>query len=475
MPRLAWFTPGPTSHSGIAAYSEEILPILAARYQLDVFTTPLGHGQSGRDGHPPVFEAHDFAWKHFTSPYDLVVYQLGNAMCHSFMWPYLFRHPGLVVLHDGQLHHSRARQLLAHGRGDDYRAEFRANHPGAPEDAAELVIGDLAESLYYFWPMLKLVVESSRLMAVHSTRLAHELHAEFGRAVHAIHMGVRDPRSAAGAGPEVDPIEARRARRRAIRARHGIPEHAVVFSAFGLVTPEKRVSTILQVMPAVLAEAPDARLMLVGGVTEHYEAVAEARSLGVADRVVVTGWVPDDEVPDHLGASDVAICLRWPSGRETSASWLRAIANGLATVVTDLAHVDEMAFLDPRTWTVQRAASGERAEDATPRPVCVGIDILDERHSLGLALVRLATDAPLRVRLGLAARAHWEAFHTIARMADDYAVVIDHALARPAVPPRGLPPHLVRDGTEVARRLLDDMGVGVDFLRETRSLWPNRP
>ena len=44
-------------------------------------------------------------------PYDLIVYQLGNDSCHDYMWPYLVRHPGLVVLHDGQTHQARARTL----------------------------------------------------------------------------------------------------------------------------------------------------------------------------------------------------------------------------------------------------------------------------------------------------------------------------------------------------------------------------
>ena len=223
MPRLAWFTPVPPSRSGIAAYSEEILPILATRFQLDVFTTPLEPGQPRPEGHPPVFEAHDFAWKHFTSPYDLVVYQLGNAMCHDFMWPHLFRHPGLVVLHDAQLHHSRARQMLAHGRGDDYRAEFRANHPDAPGDGPELVIGDLADSLYYFWPMLRLVLQSARHVAVHAPRLADTLSDEYGIEVDTVRMGVADPRARTSSPTERDdPIEADQERRRMLRARYGL-------------------------------------------------------------------------------------------------------------------------------------------------------------------------------------------------------------------------------------------------------------
>ena len=95
--RVAWFSPMPPSRSGIAAYSAEVLPLLA-----------------GRDNTVDVFideNAPDFVWKHRRNPYDLTVFQLGNASCHDYIWAYLFRYPGLVVLHDAQLHQARQ-----HGR-----------------------------------------------------------------------------------------------------------------------------------------------------------------------------------------------------------------------------------------------------------------------------------------------------------------------------------------------------------------------
>ena len=48
------------------------------------------------------------------------------------MWAYLTRYPGLVVLHDAQLHQSRAHALIARGRADDLRAELRFGHPDTP-------------------------------------------------------------------------------------------------------------------------------------------------------------------------------------------------------------------------------------------------------------------------------------------------------------------------------------------------------
>ena len=50
---------------------------------------------------------------------------------------------------------------------------------------------------------------------------------------------------------------------------------------------------------------------------------ADAERFGVADRVEITGFVPDEAMDAELRRCDVCLCLRWPTTRETSASWLR--------------------------------------------------------------------------------------------------------------------------------------------------------
>ena len=106
--RVAWFTPMPPVRSGIADYSLEILPLLGNGYDIDVFVDEESAGgerpgPSGSDrpnvSNVTVLGAHDFLWRHTRRPYDVIVYQLGNAPCHDYMWPYLVRFPGLVVLH----------------------------------------------------------------------------------------------------------------------------------------------------------------------------------------------------------------------------------------------------------------------------------------------------------------------------------------------------------------------------------------
>jgi glycosyltransferase involved in cell wall biosynthesis len=432
----------PPDASGIAAYSAEVLPLLAARgLDVEVFGDR---------------NCHEFVWKARRNSYDLTVFQLGNAACHDFMWAYLFRYPGLVVLHDAQVHQARALALTKRWRPrrDDYLAEFRANHPDAPPQLGEVVAAGFGESLYHHWPHIRLVVEAARHVAVHNRRLAADLHDGYPRAAfEAFAMGVADPLVEA----TVPPASSARAEGtvpslHSVRARHGIPADAVVVGAFGGVTPEKRIGALLRALSATASRHPNLHLMLVGSAVAHYDVHEDARKWGVVDRVHVTGFVPDAALPHYLAAADLCACLRWPTNRETSASWLRCLAAGRATLVSDLADLGDVPSLDPRGW--------KRLDTTNParEPIAISIDVVDEPHSLQLALDRLATDTSLRGRLGDAARGWWTAHHQLDRMADAYVRVMLQAMERP-VPRIDLPAHLVDNASAHGRKIADSLGV----------------
>ena len=231
-------------------------------------------------------------------------------------------------------------------------------------------------------------------------------------------------------------------------------------------TPEKRIPQVLEAFAGVAAGSPDGSSRLVGAVAAHYAVQEDIARLGLADRVHVTGFVDDAQLDAWLRRVDVCLCLRWPTARETSASWLRCIAAGRATVVTDLAHTTEVPTLDPRNWTVVHARTDAAAATAAPSArdaVAVSIDILDEDHSLGLALRRLARDARLRDDLGRQAHAWWAGHHTLAHMAADYRDAIAAAIARPVPPPpEDWPPHLLDEGRDVLERVQAEIGVRAD-------------
>jgi glycosyltransferase involved in cell wall biosynthesis len=440
--RIAWFSPWPPIKSGIATCSAELVPSLRARHDIDVFVD-----ESVSASASDALSAHEFIWRHRQTPYDLTVYQVGNSSHHDYLWPYLFRFPGLLVLHDAHVHHARAAALLKRHAADAYRSEFRANHPTDSPDAAELAVAGFDSHLYYMWPMTRLAVDASRLTAVHSAALAAGLKGECEGAVEYVRLSQ---------GRLLTAEEQDGARRR-VRERYRIAPDAILFGCFGGLSREKRIPQILDALRAVIPYAPSARLILGGATAAYFDLSAEIRSRDLGDRVIETGYLPtDDDLTDVVAASDVTLNLRWPTAREISGPWLRALAAGKPSVIVDLLQTIDVPALDPRTWT----HAGGRSIDQDP--VTVAIDILDEDHSLRLAMRRLAEDEPLRRSLGDAARRHWIRNHSPESMRDDYERVMATAREQPAPPPP-LPMHLLESGTHLLERLLKPFGVPAPF------------
>jgi len=440
MARLAWFSPVPPVPTGVAACTADAVGALGNAHAIDVFVDePVVRQARG------TLSAHEFVWRHQQQPYDLTVYQLGNSSHHDYEWPYLFRYPGLTVLHDAHLHHARAAALLRTSRAGDYRIEFAVNHPDRSPDLAELAVAGFDNHLLYDWPMTRLVVQASRLTAVHGEPLARRLRDEIpGAEIRAIRLGQGEWLT----------MEAAADRGRRARERHGIPADAMVFGCYGGLSPDKRVPQVLAAFAATLPYVPNAHLMLAGAAARHYDVAADIARRGLHDRVTLTGYVSTDEAfTDAIAACDVALTLRWPTAREISGPWLRCLAAGKPSVIIDLAHLGDVPTLDPRTW--QPNLPPPRS---TEPPCAISIDIVDEDHSLRLAMRRLGTDAQLRASLGDAARRYWQAAHSIEAMADDYETLIADAVRRPSSNV-SLPAHLRADGRATLDRLLAPFGV----------------
>src|SRR5262245_3245179 len=128
----------PPVRSGIADYTRDLIHALGDRDEIDVFVATTDEVDTKSDAAATIRirTAHDYPWRHDREPYDLTIFQMGNSWCHDFMWPYLFRFPGLVVLHDGHLHHARAWSLLRRRRSHVYRAGLAFNDPQHPAEDA---------------------------------------------------------------------------------------------------------------------------------------------------------------------------------------------------------------------------------------------------------------------------------------------------------------------------------------------------
>jgi glycosyltransferase involved in cell wall biosynthesis len=446
--RLAWFSPWPPDPSGVAGRSAEVTALLAARdYAIDVYVDERRIATGRLPARPPargeirVLSAHDFIWREARTPYDLVVYQVGNSHLHEHVWPYLFRWPGLAVLHDARLHHARALALLSRGRADDYRVEFGWNHPHVDPRGAELGLGAFDGTYHYQWPMVRGVLDSSRLAATHARGAIPELEAQStGQLIDYIALGEGIPAAIDGGA------------RATLRAAHGIPPGAVVFGVFGGLTVEKRLPEILRSFAAVRRSVPHALLVLAGEPERVLDLDARIKQLDLAGATLTLGRLDDRAFDAWIGAVDVSLNLRWPTALETSGPWLRALSAARPTVIIDLAHMAHVPTLDPRTWVLHAPAR----PGAGP-PIAVSLDIRDEEHSLRLAMYRLAIDTDLREMLGRRARAYWEGEHTVGRMTDDYIRVMARAMTRPAPSP-DRPSHMAPDPWAHTRHIAASLG-----------------
>jgi hypothetical protein len=188
-------------------------------------------------------------------------------------------------------------------------------------------------------------------------------------------------------------------------------------------------------------------------------------ALALHDVAHVIGSLDAAAFDASIAACDVTLNLRWPTALETSGPWVRSLAMSRATVILDLAHQGHLPVLDPRTWR-RHAPCDDTSPDADARAIAVAIDVLDEEHSLRLAIRRLADDASLRHRIGRAARAYWEREHTIERMVDD----VERSAARAAQIPLShvdLPARLRPDPLALARKLVEPFE---PFTMDDRSL-----
>ena len=184
------------------------------------------------------------------------------------------------------------------------------------------------------------------------------------------------------------------------RATLGIPPGAFVVGAIGRLVAIKRPDRLVETARRVVAAMPDAVFLVAGDGPERAAAEAAAADLGA--RVRFLGWRADVEVV--LAASDVVVVTSDNEGMPVS-----LIEAGLAArpaVTTDVGSAREVVV------------DGE-----------TGFVVAPDAAALAAAVVRLALDPDLRVRLGAAARVWTTDRFSAARLVADTESLYDGLLA----------------------------------------------
>lgn len=329
--RVAYFSPLSPIPSGIADYSEELLPWLEKYFDLDLYVdaTDIANREIRS-------RFHWFHYQHFEHqarkrPYDLALYHMGNSPFHRFIYETLYAHPGVVVLHDFVLHHFIASQTWERGDLEAYRKELQYCGVDAAAALALQVPADQLSSAqrylrYFHYPLNKRIVESSLGVIVHSQWAASRLREQSPHIpVAQISLHFYAP---AGAPPQTE------AEREQLRQRLGLAGRLVIGS-FGFVTRHKRIPVVLAAIRKILAEFPSVLYLLAGRPEPDLHLDQLIQEYGLADHVRITGHLQERQFFDFIYATDVCVALRYPSAGETSASLIRLLGSGKCVIVSD--------------------------------------------------------------------------------------------------------------------------------------------
>ena len=212
--------------------------------------------------------------------------------------------------------------------------------------------------------------------------------------------GVRRPMEAIPTGIDLDLI--RRRERRPAREKFGVPRDVPLIAYSGRIAREKSIDVLIEALVRVSSRQREAHLLLIGG-GPWYEPCRElADSLGVGERVHVTGYVEREQVFDCLAEADV---FAFASLTDTQGvAVLEAMALGCPPVAVRSGAVDDVI-----------------EDDAD------GLLVEPNAESLAEGLVRVLESGELRARLAGRAQAraeHFSAGRMAARVVEVYERVV---------------------------------------------------
>ena len=128
------------------------------------------------------------------------------------------------------------------------------------------------------------------------------------------------------------------------RARWGVEPHETLIGYFGFLHPLKGGEALIRALAKLAAEGRAVKLLHIGGRTGSSDpntnaAYAErveslARELGVADRIVATGFLPPDQVTAGFLATDVCALPYVEGASLRHGTFMAALAHGRAIVTT---------------------------------------------------------------------------------------------------------------------------------------------
>src|SRR5215203_66039 len=319
--RVAYFSPLPPMTSGIADYSAELLPHLAEHCEVELIVDEGARPDPEIAARWPIHGHRALPGLLERGRFDAVLYQLGNNRdYHASIYKALLEHPGVLVLHEFVIHHLVRDLTLYSGDADAYVREMSYAYGRTGEAMARRCLATGVPLDPWSYPLFERAVDASLGVIVHNrfTRdrvLASRPLARTAVVPHHLSLDALPVGSAAEA-----------------RAALGIAPGDFAVATFGYLTAAKRPEVLLRAFARLRRERPEARLLIAGEVSPHFD-FDRVFTPELRAGVTVTGRLELDRFLLYMQACDVAVNLRHPTAGETSGTVIRLLGMGKPLIV----------------------------------------------------------------------------------------------------------------------------------------------
>ena len=322
---------------------------------------------------------------------DVALYHLGNNSLHGDIYQRALERPGVVVVHDGVLHHFLLGRLDESAYVDEFVYNYGEWSRGLARELWRGRASSATDRRYFDYPMLRRVVERSRAVVVHNPGAARVVaeHAPKARVVEIPHLFIAPDGPAGGA-------EAIR-----WRQRWGVDAADYLFGVFGYLRESKRLVTVLETFAELHRAHPRTALLVAGDFVSTDLARAVEPMLSGAG-VVRRPHLDEREFWLAAGAVDACMNLRYPAAGETSGIAIRMMGIGKPVMLTESLECSRLP------------------EDACLR-IAAGAA---ERDSLRAHMMLMAQMPEVGAAIGERAAAHIRAHHGVERVAERYWEVL---------------------------------------------------
>ena len=280
---IAFFSPLPPIPSGISDYTVDLIDAFPSEFNFYIFVD---------DDYPMSFICKSKIKSFYAIYFNIIkrsvnfltiVYQIGGSRYHSYMYRYLEKHKGAVILHDGlRFRYAGDKSKLLHGCTLFVHSDYARN---------ELLINGFNSS-----------------------------------DVHKINQIM----------PVADSLESLAVRKQEVRDKLGIPGDKFIIGCFGIASPPKNISAVLRAIDSYFLNSDEFIFIMAGNSLVDKDVISFLKKHNDDQRFVFYRSPPLEKFYDLLKITDLCFNLRYPFYGVTSASLLRIMSCAIPAVVTDI-------------------------------------------------------------------------------------------------------------------------------------------